>query len=145
MSNTTSITATETYVRVVRRSGRLVMPLHSPLYEARSTPISILIFDELQTAKSPDSLINCEVQSLTHKYVFLLSGTPVYHAWDDIYEQMALLPGCPLTGMSHFQLWLSRRVAVGEYRGFEISTSTDSVSCVLASVLYLSLGRGGPE
>ncbi|KAK3377159.1 hypothetical protein B0T24DRAFT_524234 [Lasiosphaeria ovina] len=56
------------------------MPLYSPLYETRGTPISVLIFDESYSAKNPNSLINRAVRSLTYEYVFLLSGTPVYNS-----------------------------------------------------------------
>lgn len=97
VSNAISTLAAEKFVAAAKnKGGRLAMPFHSPLYEARDAPISALIFDESQAVKNRNSLINRAVQSLTYEYIFLLSGTPVYNRWDDLYGPNGSVAGLPV-------------------------------------------------
>jgi len=41
------------------------------------------------------------LRSIRCKVVFLLSGTPFYNRWTDIFGQLSLLPRCPFKSINH--------------------------------------------
>ncbi|KAJ2987931.1 hypothetical protein NUW58_g4239 [Xylaria curta] len=79
-------------------------PLHSPLYDTLKANIAVLIVDESQDAKNPDSELRNAILSLKYYVVFLLTGTPAHNRLSDLYGQMSLLPGCPLVDLEHSRL-----------------------------------------
>ncbi|KAB5555002.1 P-loop containing nucleoside triphosphate hydrolase protein [Coniochaeta sp. 2T2.1] len=78
------------------------MPLHSALYQRLGRQISVLIVDESADARNSNTILAHAIRSLTPRATFCLTGTLVYNRWQNIYSQISLLPGCPFTGIEHF-------------------------------------------
>ena len=79
------------------------MPLHSRLYEHLGKDVSVLIVDESHEAKNANSVLAAAIRSIRCEVVFLLSGTPFYNRWTDIFGQLSLLPRCPFRSINHFR------------------------------------------
>jgi SNF2 family DNA or RNA helicase len=92
------------------------MPLHSGVYEQVNRPISVMIVDEAQKAKNPDSLLACALRSIPATTTLCLSGTLVHNSWTDLYSVVSLLPGCPFVSLEHFKSLFGVTDASGRLR-----------------------------
>ncbi|CAH0028653.1 unnamed protein product [Clonostachys rhizophaga] len=71
----------------------LMAPLHSGYYAQHNNKFAVVIIDEYHSAKRFDRQLNEGIRSLPDLHVILLTGTPIYNTWRDLYGQLALFAG----------------------------------------------------
>lgn len=59
--------------------------------------------DESHDAKNPRSILGEAVKALSKEKVLLLTGTPVYNRWTDLFGQLRLLKNFPFVSADHFK------------------------------------------
>ncbi|OIW26443.1 hypothetical protein CONLIGDRAFT_683425 [Coniochaeta ligniaria NRRL 30616] len=63
----------------------------------------VSIVDDIPDVRNPGSLDAAALRSLKPRVTIELSGTIVYNKWDDVFSQLALIPGCPFQDTDHFK------------------------------------------
>ncbi|KAG5663736.1 hypothetical protein KAF25_006321 [Fusarium avenaceum] len=84
--------------------NRISAPLHSRLYESWQQEIAVLIVDESHACRNSDSVYRRAIQSLKYHHILMLTGTPIYNTFSDLFGQTMLLPcGGLFKSLEHFR------------------------------------------
>jgi hypothetical protein len=78
--------------------------------------VSVLILDESQDAKGPDTLYSAALRSMKPSVAVCLSGTIIFNPYENLWSQLSILPGCPFVDPDHFTTICGRGITTTQVK-----------------------------